>query len=405
MKKIRKIALEITAVLLFSTNIYSQAAFSGYSGGKLNYSSNEDSGDTYDPDLSLQAFFQGQFNFSQNMWGHLEFSIDTKDFLSKELFHKTDAWFKIDEISLIFKSKAETNANYFSLFMGTYDPIGSDIFLQRYFGIQPIASKITESWLGLAGSVLYPHFGIGIADVKRFMAAPIAIGGYAYINHEDNKYYVFNADGRFACVYRYFSFDIAGGIGVPISNNTQGQEVIASIEKVYWHAGTTMLVGNNYTQGLFIQAGLFNVPFTKRNGTVVSPNDIYLLFEPRLLLDMAHVNLTVYSIPKDTVEQLIFVEDTLGANLNIYGDNFSIGSNRFTLGTNISFSFVDKTFMDVIKPLELIQSPFNITLTPYMSTNFLSGELHIQASVKFMKFGQTRWYDAFSADIGYTAKF
>ena len=156
MKKIRKIALAITAVLLFSTNIYSQAAFSGYSGGKLNYSSNEDSGDTYDPDLSLQAFFQGQFNFSQNMWGHLEFSIDTKDFLSKELFHKTDAWFKIDEISLIFKSKAETNANYFSLFMGTYDPIGSDIFLQRYFGIQPIASKITESWLGLAGSVLYP---------------------------------------------------------------------------------------------------------------------------------------------------------------------------------------------------------------------------------------------------------
>ena len=68
MKKIRKIALAIMAVLLFSTNIYSQAAFSGYSGGKLNYSSNEDSGDTYDPDLSLQAFFQGQFNFSQNIW-------------------------------------------------------------------------------------------------------------------------------------------------------------------------------------------------------------------------------------------------------------------------------------------------------------------------------------------------
>ena len=405
MKKISKLTLAITAILLFSANAYSQAAFSGYSGGKLNYSSNEDSGDTYDPDLSLQAFFQGQFNFSQNMWGHLEFSIDTKDFLSKELFHKTEAWFKVDEISLIFKSKAETNANYFSLFMGTYDPIGSDIFLQRYFGIQPIASKITESWLGLAGSVLYPHFGIGIADVKRFMSAPIALGGYAYINHEDNRYYVFNTDGRFACVYRYFSFDIAGGIGIPISNNTQGQEVIASIEKLYWHAGTTMLVGNNYTQSLFIQAGLFNVPFTKRNGTEVSPDDIYLLFEPRLLLDMAHVNLTVYSIPKDTVEQLIFVEDTLGANLNIYGDNFSIGSNRFTLGTNISFSFVDKTFMDVIKPLELIKSPFNITLTPYMSTNFLSGELHMQASVKFMKFGKVRWYDAFSADIRYTAKF
>ena len=212
MKRTAKTCLFLATFILFTTQAFSQPSFSGYSGGKLNYSTNQEVTDKYDPDLSLQAFFQGQFNFNQNMWGHLEFSIDTQDFLSKELFHKTEAFFKIDEVSLIFKSKADDNANYFSIFMGTYDPIGSDIFLQRYFGIKPIASKITESWLGLAGSILYPHFGMGIADVKRFMSSPIALGGYAYINHEDNKYYVFNADGRFACVYRYFSFDIAGGI-------------------------------------------------------------------------------------------------------------------------------------------------------------------------------------------------
>ena len=405
MKRTAKTCLFLATFILFTTQAFSQPSFSGYSGGKLNYSTNQEVTDKYDPDLSLQAFFQGQFNFNQNMWGHLEFSIDTQDFLSKELFHKTEAFFKIDEVSLIFKSKADDNANYFSLFMGTYDPIGSDIFLQRYFGIKPIASKITESWLGLAGSILYPHFGMGIADVKRFMSSPIALGGYAYINHEDNKYYVFNADGRFACVYRYFSFDIAGGIGVPISNSNRGQEVIASIEKLYWHAGTTMLIGNNFTQSLFIQAGLFNVPFTKRNGTQVSPDDIYLLFEPRILLENAHANLSIYSLPKETVEQLIFVDDTLGLNLNIYGDSFSLGANRFTLGANFSYSFVDKNFMDIIKPLDLIKSEFNVTITPYMSTNFLNGELHSQFSVKVMKFGKARWYDAFTADIGYTAKF
>ncbi len=404
MKKSIKTALA-AALLILSSNAFAQAAFSSYSGGKLNYSSNEASSQKYDPDLSLQAFYQGQFNFNQNVWGHLEFSIDTKDFLSKELFHKTDASFKIDEISLIFKSKSDTNANYFSIFMGTYDPIGSDIFLQRYFGIQPIASKITESWLGMAGSVLYPHFGMGIADVKRFMNSPIALGGYAYINHEDNKYYVFNADGRFACVYRYFAFDIAGGIGVPVSDNTHGKEVIAAIEKLYWHAGTTMLIGNNYTQGLFIQAGLFNVPFTKRNGTQVSPNDIYLLLEPRILLENAHLNISIFSLPQETVDQLIFVDDTLGLNANIYGDSFSLGSNRFTLGVNFAYSITGKTFMDFAKPLELIKAPFNLTMTPYMSTNFLSGELHAQASIKFMKFGKSRWYDAFTADIGYTTHF
>ncbi len=392
-------------ILSFAAALFAEPAFSGYSGGKLNYASNPESTDSYDPDLTLQAFFQGQFNFSQNIWGRLEFSIDTGDFLSKELFHKTDASFKIDELSLTLKSRSDSDANYFSIFMGTYDPIGSDVFLQRYFGIQPIASKITESWLGLAGSVLYPHFGIGIADVKRLLNAPITLGGYAYINHEDNLYYVFNTDFRFACVYRYFTFDFAGGIGIPLSNNNQGQEVIAAIEKVYWHAGTTMLIGNNYTQSLFIQAGLFNVPFTKRNGTEVSPNDIYLLFEPRFLFDSTHVNLTIFSLPQDTVDQLIFVDDSLGVNLNIYGDSFSIGSNRFTMGTNFSFSFVGKNFLDVAHPTELVEGEYNITMTPYVSTNFLSGELHTQISVKFMKFGTARWYDAFTADIGYTAKF
>ena len=403
MKKTRKSIL-FAVIFALTAGLHAQAAFSGYSGGKLNYAANPESAD-YDPDLSLQAFFQGQFNFNPNMWGHLEFSIDTEDFLGKELFHKTGASFKIDELSLIFKSQTDASANYFSVFMGTYDPIGSDIFLQRYFGIQPIASKITESWLGLAGSVLYPHFGIGIADVKRFMNSPVALGGYAYINHEDNLYYVFNGDLRFACVYRYFSLDVAGGIGVPMSNSNKGQEVIASIEKLYWHAGTTMLIGNNYTQSLFIQAGLFNVPFTKRNGTQVSPQDLYLLVEPRLLLDIAHVNLTVFSLPQETVDQLMFVDDSLGVNLNIYGDTFSAGANRFTLGTNFSYSITGKTFMDLAKPLELIKSDFNVTMTPYMSTNFLSGELHTQFSIKFMKFSTKKWYDAFTVDVGYTAKF
>ena len=165
-----------------------------------------------------------------------------------------------------------------------------------------------------------------------------------------------------------------------------------------------MLVGNNYTQSLFIQAGLFNAPFTKRTGTEISPDDVYLLFEPRILLESAHLNLTFYSLPQDTADKLIFVEDTLGANINIYGDTFSFGANRFTLGANFAFSFAGKTFLDLKKPLELIKSGFNITMTPYMSTNFLSGELHTQISVKFMKFATSRWYEAFTADIGYTAK-
>lgn len=406
MKMIKRISSYILIAFVFLGALNAQTAFSGYSGGKLNYSANPENTTSFDPELKLQAFFQGQFNLSSNVWSRLEFSIDTKDFLGTELFHTTPADFKIDELSLIFKSQIETSANYFSIFMGTYDPIGSDVFLQRYFGIQPISSKITESWLGLSGSILYPHFGIGIADVKRLMSAPVAVGGYLYFNHEDNKYYVLNGDFRFACVYRYFTLDIAGGAGAPISDAKQSNTAIASVDKVYWHGGTTMLLGNNYTQSLFIQAGLFNVPFTKQTGTQVSPDDIYLLFEPRFIIDETHMNLTAYSIPKNTVDQLMFVDDTLGLNLNIYTDNFSAGSQHFKIGTNFSWSFTDKDFLDVLKPMDLIKSKkYNITLTPYVSTNLLSGNLHLQASLKIMKFINAHWYDGFTADIGYTANF
>ena len=37
-------------------------------------------------------------------------------------------------------------------------------------------------------------------------------------------------------------------------------------------------------------------------------------------------------------------------------------------------------------------------------TNFLSGEVHTQVSIKFMKIATKKWYDAFTFDIGYTAK-
>ena len=400
----KKHIFSLAAAIFISTGLFAATSFSGYAGGKLNYAANPEQED-FDPDLKLQAFFAGQFNFSQNVWSHLEFSINTGDLLSQSIFHETESLFQIDEISLIARANMYSSANYLSAFMGTYDPIGSDIFLQRYFNIKPIDSKLTESYLGLAGSILYPHFGIGVSDVIKLYNEPIAFGGYVYLNHEDKDYYVLNTDLRFATVLSYFTCDFAGGLGIPLADKYRGEDVFIAIDKVYWHAGTTMLIGNNYTQSLFIQAGLFNVPFTKRNGTEVSPNDIYLLFEPRFLFDSTHVNLTIFSLPQDTVDQLIFVDDSLGVNLNIFGDTFSIGANRFTLGTNFSFSFTGKTFLDVVKPMELIKGEYNITMTPYVSTNFLSGELHTQASIKFMKFGTSRWYDAFTVDVGYTTKF
>lgn len=400
--------LFITAIFLLSVfvpgNLFAASFFSANAGARLNYSGLIED-ETYNPNLEMEAFLESQFNYSENVWSHFNFSFKTKDLMNQELFSATDAKFKIDEISITSRTPIESSYNYVSLYMGTYDPVGSDIFLQRYFGQLPIASKITESWLGKASSILYPHFGIGFSDVLKFNKQPIAAGLYVYLNNEDEKYFVLNADLRFACVYRYLSIDIAGGLGTPLGDKYNGGDAILVIDTLYWHAGTTILLGNNFTQSLFIQAGIFNASFTKNDSNLITaPDDIYLLVEPRFRFKNTHLNLTAYSVPKNTADQMLFVSDTLGVNLNIYNDTLSWGSKKFSVGTNFALSFHDKYFMDIPTIMEsLLAYDFNIDMTPYVYTNLLSGELHAQGTIKFMEFLKGNWAEGFSIDLGYRA--
>ena len=401
----RKHLFSLATSLLFASSLFAATSFSGYAGGKLDYSANPTVED-FDPDLKLQAFFAGQFNFSQNIWSHLEFSIDTGDLLGESLFHETDSKFQVDEVSLIMRSTIGNSANYFSTFMGTYDPIGSDVFLQRYFNIKPIGSKITDSYLGLAGSILYPHFGIGISDIIKLYNYPIAFGGYVYLNHEDAKYYVMNTDLRLASVLRYFTFDIACGLGIPLADKYHGEDVIIAVEKVYWHAGTTMLLGNNFTNSLFLQAGIYNASFTaKQDSSLVSPSDIYLLIEPRFLVKNTHLNISIFSLPPDTVKKLLFVSDTLGIDANIYTEASPSGINSLTFGSHLCLSFIDKNFYDVKDLQNLTENGMNINIIPYVVTSFLSGELHFQSNIRLMDFVRGNPKKAFSIDLGYRTKF
>ena len=397
--------ISIFAAIFLTSEVFAATSFSGYAGGKLNYAANPEM-TTYDPDLKLQAFFAGQFNFSQNMWSHLEFSINTGDLLSNSIFHETDSKFQIDELSVILRGNMYNCANYFSAFMGTYDPIGSDVFLQRYFNIKPIGSKITESYLGLAGSILYPHFGIGASDIIKLYNKPIAFGGYLYFNHEDEDYYVFNTDLRFATVLRFLTLDFAGGLGIPLADKYRGEDVIIAVEKVYWHAGTTILLGNNFTNSLFIQGGIYNASFTrKQDSSIVSPKEVYILVEPRLLLGNGHFNISLFSLPKSTVDKLLFVDDTLGVDLNFFGTASTLGSNQLTFGSHICVSFTDKYFTDLQDFQNLTSTGYNINITPYVTTTFLSGELHLQATARLKEFINGHSERGFSIDLGYRTKF
>lgn len=391
----------IFSVCVFG-KIFAVPFFSGYSGGKLNYSINPQT-DQDISNLKLQAFFAGQFNLNENNWIHLEFSIDTQNLISEDFFTATPSLFQIDELSFTKRFQGIDINNYCSAFMGTYDPIGSDVFLQRYFSIQSITSKLTDSYLGLAGSILYPHFGLGVSDVVKLNQYPLAFGGYLYLNHEDTNAFVLNSDLRAACVYRFFTCDLALGLGLPVKTANQDDYIIA-VERLYWHLGTTILIGNNYTNSLFIQGGLFNATFQGKKEFIVKNEDIYILFEPRFIVENFHINISFYSLPPKTIKKMLFIDDSLGFNANFYSDSVKIKSKVFTIGTHLSFSFPDKSIAD-LSDKKLLQSPYNINLTPYVSTDFLGGELHAQANFRLMEFVNKKNGNIFSIDIGYRTKF
>lgn len=410
MKKIKSLVLSLLFICTTSP-VFSFTFFSGYAGGKLNYAASDN--ETYDPDLTVQAFFAGQFNFSDSSWGRMEFSVNTADLINLSLFEQSsntlNADFQFDELSFISRNIMNNKMNYFSVYMGTYDPIGSDIFLQRYFSIEPIKSQLSDSWLGMAGSIIYPHFGVGFSDIVRFTNAPLALGGYVYVNKDDS--FVFNFDGRFAGVYRYFTFDFAAGIGLPLSNRYIGEDVIVVVDTLNLHAGITMLIGNNYTNSLFIQAG-FKADIDKgRNPSFqITTKDLYFLFEPRFMYGDGHFNITAYCLPVNTISNLLNVDDPIGIDFNIFSNSFAIKNKIFTFGwhTNLSLAIPNANYIEFFSqgPEAIFSNVdnFNANISPYISTSLLNGTIHAQGKIKIMSFIKSQWYNAFSLDIGYKCK-
>ena len=109
-------------------------------------------------------------------------------------------------------------------------------------------------------------------------------------------------------------------------------------------------------------------------------------------------------MPPKTIKKMLFIDDSLGFNANFYSDSVKIKSKVFTIGTHLSFSFPDKSIAD-LSDKKLLQSPYNINLTPYVSTDFLGGELHAQANFRLMEFVNKKNGNIFSIDIGYRTKF
>lgn len=353
--------------------------FSGFAGIKSTSSAFSNS--QFNPQASLDGFFAGQIDFAKLFIFRAEFSFQTDNILNSSIFEGTNATFCLDEVSATYIFPTGLSSNYLSLFMGTYEPIGSDIFLQRQFGIQPITSLITENWLGLNGSEVYPFYGFGISYIIHMAKEPFAFGTYAYINENDSNLYVLNGNLRFACVYDNFCLDTAFGIGAPLGTETDTDNVIVVIKKLYGNAGINLLVGNKYTTSVFFQGGFSDILITRSDSLLqFSPDTTYFLLEPRFCFGTNHLDISVFSFPEDVASSLMFIEDQLGFNISIYKEQNRLGSKVYTAGLHTTISFPDKDLLDLnatfINNLKL-----RLCFSPFVSFQMGTGKFN--ALLKF----------------------
>ena len=75
---------------------------------------------------------------------------------------------------------------------------------------------------------------------------------------------VLNGDLRYACAFEYVTADFSLGFGGPLKETYKANDVFVVINTLYLHTGLTMLIGNSYTQSVFLQAGLSNAEYSKK---------------------------------------------------------------------------------------------------------------------------------------------
>lgn len=392
--KHKKLVFFVCAFFLAGSNFFPQNFFDGSVGVRLDTSFYDDVNDEQVFKLGVSSFFSGNINFTNNLMVHTEMSFKIDNIATKEIFTGQSAMFWLDDISIVYNSQHKNISNYITAFIGLNEPVGSDIFLRRHFGVSNISSKIVDGWLGTRESSIYSPYGIGVADAIRINSQPMVFGAnLVFTREEGNSFFAMNLNTRYAMAYRFFLLDASLGAGFPIQPN--GDIGVKPFDRIYIHGSVTMLIGNTYTPSLFIQSGITNyrMIFDMKKNDFIS-DSFYLIIEPRVRIGNGNLTLSMFSLPrnnsftnnnKSETNYGIFIRDAFGCNFQFFHDPVYLGGKRFTFGGNATVSFPGKNLIDVCKNGAMLKNGMTCVLSPYAETDLFGGMLRIMLQVEPVK--------------------
>lgn len=414
LKSHKKIFAILFCFLFFTYTILSAPYFSGTMGigGQLLPVPDEF------PALLLDSYFAGQFDISEYLMLRTGLSMYNTDSILKEgIFQNVPSIFNLDEVSLTYRGSVGELSHFLGIYLGEYDPVGSDIFLQRQFGIPSFASRLTESICGISRAKIYDMAGIGGSYVIKF-PQNVSLGVNLYYNkakklsfstdsellenqyqsetedfiEEDPFIESLNTDLRFAGAWSAAALDLSIGFTMPMekevtSNEGDTQKVILLIKRADMHAGLTAYFGSSNSSSLLFQAG-----FTKllidpnEEEKILSFDDVYILIEPRFVAENLCFSLSLFNMPLSTKENLFYINDPVGASVSIYTPWISVYGKKSQFGLMTTMS-LNKTLDNIIKDNETaegntdLREKLGLFISPYGIIHLGSGKLNFSLNV------------------------
>lgn len=245
--------------------------------------------------------------------------------------------------------------------------------------------------MGQKETSILPFYGIGGSYIVQFDMVPVAAGTFIYVNHEDTNEDELNADLRLGLAFENFCMDLAGGVGVPLKSKKTEQDTTSEsflvIDEIFFHGGIEMFLGTTYYGGIFASVGIQSARMTRSDGSKISVSgeNAYVIVEPRLMFNKAKLTLAFFSFPQETVNNLFFIDDSMGINLCFVTEELIITNNKeVKIGSNLTYSVPGKTIEDAESLFDTSgdgEDP-NFKISPFV--NIETGKSTYQAMIQIL---------------------
>ena len=319
---------------IFSADFFSDTA----SGGAVDFLPSAASGT---PEVQFRGFYRTQVQIGERFLANTAVSLKTGNLFGDIKLRDISSLFNIDELSLMYRFKIEKTASQFALFAGEYEAAGSDTFTQRYLGTKSFASYLLEKETGFKTPAIVPVGGAGGSFTIKY-AVPVANALYLYYNEQFGKNRL-NTDIRIAGVSNALIADFMFGTSLPFENkDANGKDVILIIRRADFHAGFSLLLGDNPFVNLFMQAGVTRIQTNPDPGdSIFSISDLYAFFEPRFSTRAVLFSLSAFHLPLSVYENIPYIDYPLGAAFMIKSIPISFKSAQGVFGCIFAVSTVN----------------------------------------------------------------